>query len=319
LQAVLSKLEQRRFIYRKKIGLGRNSRRLDEKINILYDFHDLKEKINNELDSIGIAQLQRDRINKIIIDREANSNKAAEELKQAIAQYQGQATVGKIVNVILHEGRKPLGYFKNQIPLITEWKEELKMQFDQNTLDKIIDRLAVLNEQSDIFIKLFAKLDPLSAKKRDQKKEFNVNKVIENVRDVFSGELHAEDVLYEIDCLAEQTCYGWKEDLYIVLTNLVDNSLHWLRRVSGKQRKIDIRVYEEDRCLMIEYRDNGPGIEKDLIESEVIFEPEFSGKTGGGTGLGLAISGEAIARNDGSLKAIYSDSGAFFKIQIKMQ
>jgi len=56
-----------------------------------------------------------------------------------------------------------------------------------------------------------------------------------------------------------------------------------------------------------------------LIENEVIFEPEFSNKTGGGTGLGLAIAGEAIDRNDGDLKAIYSELGAFFKVEVKLQ
>jgi signal transduction histidine kinase len=316
---VLLKLEQRRFIYRKKIGLGRNSRNLEEKINTLYNFNDLKEKINNELDSIGIEQPQRDRINKIIGDKEANSNKVAEELKQAIAQYQGQATVGKIVNVILHEGRKPLGYFKNQIPLIIEWKDELKEDFNQDTLDKIIDRLTVLDEQSNVFIKLFGKLDPLSAKKRGPKKDFNIREVIQTVKDVFLNELESQKILFEIDCVNTQTCYGWKEDLYIALTNLVDNSLHWLQSVIDRQKRIKIKVYEGEDLLIIDYRDNGPGIEKSFIESEVIFEPEFSGKSGGGTGLGLAISGEAIARNEGSLKAIYSNTGAFFRIQIKIQ
>lgn len=70
--------------------------------------------------------------------------------------------------------------------------------------------------------------------------------------------------------------------------------------------------------LLVEYHDNGPGIEKHLIESEIIFEPEFSNKTGGGYGLGLAIAGEAIGRNEGELKAIYSDKGAYFKMEIKI-
>jgi signal transduction histidine kinase len=319
VKQVLKELENRRFIYRQSVGLGRSNRDLNEKINGLYNFKDLKDKINKELDNLGIEEKKKDKINKLISDKEEKNNKIADELKQAIALYQGQATVGKIINIVLHEGRKPLGYFKNQIPLINEWKNELVTHYDQDTLDKILNRLSVIDEQSNIFIKLFGKLDPLSSKKRDKKKDFVLRKIIENVKDVFLSELDNQSIEYSIECDEKLTCFGWQEDFYIVLTNLVDNSIYWLQSVEGREKKISIKAYEEDDLLIIEYKDNGPGIEKHLIESEVIFEPEFSNKTGGGSGLGLAIAGEAIGRNDGELKAIYSESGAFFKIEVPIQ
>src|SRR5690606_833987 len=308
-----------RFAYRQNVGLGRSNRDINEKIKALYNFKDLQEKIDKELDVLGIEKSKREKINKLISEKEEKSNKIADELKQVIALYQGQATVGKIVNVVLHEGRKPLGYFKNQIPLIYDWSKELEENFSQELLDKIIHRLSVIEEQGEIFVKLFGKLDPLSAKKRDRKKDFNLRDVINNVIDVFQLELANQQIEVKIDCDINQTVYGWKEDFYIVLTNLVDNSIFWLQSNTDKPKQISLKVYEEDELIIIEYRDSGPGIEKHLIENEVIFEPEFSNKTGGGTGLGLAIAGEAIDRNDGDLKAIYSEDGAFFKIEVKIQ
>ncbi|PKP19162.1 MAG: ATP-binding protein [Bacteroidetes bacterium HGW-Bacteroidetes-23] len=320
-KSVLKELENRRFAYRQSVGLGRNNRDINEKIKTLYNFKDLQEKIDKELDTLGIEKSKRQSINKLISDKEEKNNKIADELKQVIALYQGQATVGKIVNVVLHEGRKPLGYFKNQIPLIQEWSKELENNFSQDLLDKILNRLSVIDEQGQIFINLFGKLDPLSAKKRTIKKDFNIRQVIENVKDVFLSELNSQNIEVNIDCDINLTAFGWKEDFYIVFTNLVDNSLYWFQNITDRNRKISFKVYEdeEDDLLIIEYRDNGPGIEKHLIESEVIFEPEFSNKTGGGTGLGLAIAGEAIDRNEGDLKAIYSESGAFFKVEVKLQ
>jgi len=319
VKQVLKELENRRFIYRQSVGLGRSNKDLNEKISVLYNFKDLKEKINKELDFLGIEEKKKEKINKLISEKEEKNNKIADELKHAIALYQGQATLGKIINIILHEGRKPLGYFKNQIPLINEWKDELQLHYDQSTLDKILNRLSVIDEQANIFIKLFGKLDPLSSKKRDKKKDFVLRKVFENVKDVFLSELNSQLIEYTIDCDEHLTCYGWQEDFYIVLTNLVDNSIYWLQSITDRPKKISIKAYEEDNQLIIEYKDNGPGIEKHLIESEVIFEPEFSNKTGGGSGLGLAIAGEAIGRNDGELKAIYSENGAFFKVEVTIQ
>ncbi|MBF8456978.1 sensor histidine kinase [Kaistella sp. G5-32] len=316
---VLKELENRRYAYRQSVGLGRSNRDIDEKIKVLYNFVDLQEKIDKELDSLGIEKSKRENINKLISDKEKKNNKIADELKQVIALYQGQATVGKIINVVLHEGRKPLGYFKNQIPLIKEWSEELQSTFSQELLDKISDRLSVIDEQGKIFINLFGKLDPLSAKKRTNKRDFNVRQVIENVKNVFLSELNSQNIEFDIDCDINLSSFGWKEDFYIVFTNLVDNSLYWFQNITDRQKKISFKVYEDDDLLIIEYRDNGSGIEKHLIESEIIFEPEFSNKIGGGTGLGLAIAGEAIGRNDGDLKAIYSETGAFFKVEITLQ
>jgi signal transduction histidine kinase len=316
---VLSKLETRRFNYRKKVGLGRSKRNIEDKIEGLYNFKDLQEKINKELDTLGVEKKKRENINKLISAKEEKNNKIADELKQIIALYQGQATVGKIVNVILHEGRKPLGYFKNQIPLITEWNDELLQQFDKSLLAKVINRLSVIKEQGEIFSKLFEKLDPLSAKKRGRKKDFHIREVIVNVIDVFVSELESQNIIVNIDCDINQMIYGWKEDYYIILTNLVDNSIYWLQNSIKPNKEISFKVYEDEELITIEYRDNGPGIDKEFIESEIIFEPEFSNKTGGGTGLGLAIAGEAIYRNNGELKAIHSDNGAFFKIETKIQ
>lgn len=315
---VLLQLEHRRFIYRKNIGLGRSNRNLDDKINTLYNFSDLRKRINAELEKAGVSKDSRDKIGILITEKEDSSNKVAADLKLAIAQYQGQATVGKIVNVILHEGRKPLGYFKNQIPLISEWRDELNEKFDDVTLGKIINRLSVLDEQSNIFIKLFAKLDPLSSKKREPKRIFKFLPILENVGGVFLQELRQNSIEYIVNCDPEFSYFGWKEDFYIVFTNLIDNSIYWLKNSSKNTKEINIRIYEEGKSIIMDYRDNGPGIDLHLIESQVIFEPEFSGKTGeGGTGLGLAISGEALARNGGGIMAIHSESGAFFKIELK--
>ena len=316
---VLKELENRRFAYRQKVGLGRSKRNVNDKIESLFNFRDLQEKIDKELDFLGIEKKKRKNIEKLISVKEERNNKIADELKQIIALYQGQATVGKIVNVILHEGRKPLGYFKNQIPLISEWNEELEQEYSKDLLEKIIDRLSVISEQGNIFTKLFAKLDPLSARKRSNKKDFYISEIIENVINVFVSELDSQNITINIDCDINQMIYGWNEDYYMILTNLVDNSIYWLQNSKNTTKEISIKVYEDEELITIEYRDNGPGIDKEFIESEIIFEPEFSNKTGGGYGLGLAIAGEAIDRNGGELKAIHSNEGAFFKIESKIQ
>ena len=84
-----------------------------------------------------------------------------------------------------------------------------------------------------------------------------------------------------------------------------------------QHRAITVSISVEDGKLeYIDYRDTGPGIEPNLISTEVIFEPEFSTKPDG-TGLGLAIAGEAASRNGLDLEVLESKEGAYFRLQPK--
>ena len=108
----------------------------------------------------------------------------------------------------------------------------------------------------------------------------------------------------------------WSQDIYSIFTNLIDNSLYWMEEKRSPERKIAVDVVTVgDALLHIDYRDTGPGIEPDLIASEVIFEPQFSTKPHG-TGIGLPIAGEAAARNGLELRAFESEAGGMVQTPI---
>ena len=84
---------------------------------------------------------------------------------------------------------------------------------------------------------------------------------------------------------------------------------------NSKTKKIEIIIHTDDNEIQyIDYRDTGPGIEPSHIESGIIFEPEFSTKPHG-TGLGLSIAGEAAKRMGFNLKALTSNTGAYFRLE----
>ena len=109
---------------------------------------------------------------------------------------------------------------------------------------------------------------------------------------------------------------AWEQDIYAIMANLIDNSIFWLTNKEISKKEIDVVVVYEKSLQYIDYRDTGPGIEEHHIETEVVFEPDFSTKPEG-TGLGLAIAGEAAARNGLELKAFASNTGAYFRLQPK--
>ncbi|KTD21562.1 ATP-binding protein [Legionella londiniensis] len=71
----------------------------------------------------------------------------------------------------------------------------------------------------------------------------------------------------------------------ILVRNLVDNAI----RYSKEESRVIVRVYTEDNNVVLEVRDNGPGIPKELQSR--VFERFFRvlGNKSPGSGLGLAI------------------------------
>nr|HAT8713496.1 PAS domain S-box protein [Legionella jordanis] len=101
-----------------------------------------------------------------------------------------------------------------------------------------------------------------------------------------------------------------------VIINLGKNSLEALQLSNPPQPKISIETVLEDSRIVMHFRDNGPGIPKDLQEK--IFKPYFTSKTQG-TGLGLAICQTLIKAHGGELKLRDCQPGAWFTMKLPIK
>ena len=312
---VITELEWRRYHYRRKEGLSRPFHKIEQNLQGLFSSEVLKHQVRTQLDKGATA----DDIIELIDQDSADKNRVAEEIRQAVAIYQGQATLGKIINVILHEGRQPLSYFRNQIPNLRHWSESFRKTKSRTTFDRLMRISEGIGQNADFFVKLFRRLDPLAAGKRTPRRPLELKKVIEGTLDVFESQLETHKIYAQVKGADDFMLSVWEQDIYTIFTNLIDNSLYWIREKNIPIRKIIIELQTNGDVLnCIDYRDTGPGIEPSLIESEVIFEPQFSTKPDG-TGLGLAIAGEAADRNKLELKVLESEEGAHFILQPKME
>ncbi len=316
---VIGKLEERRFEYRKRAGLSRKTLKVERELERLFSFESLKKGVHKKLTKSGIDKKTADEIIRIISKEEEDRNRIAEDIRQTVAVYQGQATLGKIINVILHEGRRPLNYFRNQIPNLEYWFNSFREKRDPETLAKIIPITEGIGKNADVFVKLFSRLDPLAAGKRSGKRPQPLRRTIEETFEVFSGEMKKVGITAKVNGSSDFRFTCWHQDVYAIFTNLIDNSIYWMNEKKSPKKEITVDIaIDGNELRYIDYRDTGPGIEPQLIASEVIFEPQFSTKPDG-TGLGLAIAGEASTRNRLELKALESDTGAYFRLQPKQE
>ena len=314
-QLVIGKLELKRYSYRQKTGLSRKTLRVEQELERLYSFEELKRDVRITLEQARVNKQTTSKVIALIETDEKRRSETIGRLRDTVAIYQGQATLGKIINVVLHEGRRPLSYFRNQFPLLQRRTEDFAKTHDPNLISKIVNTAEGIVDSARDFVALFGRLDPLAAQRRSKRKEERVAPIIERASETFSTQMAKAGVDCEISGDMELKLLCWRQDIQAIFTNLIDNSLYWIGETECKERRIEIIVGSNRGQLShVDYKDTGPGIEPEHIDSGVIFDPEFSTKSQG-TGLGLAIAGEAATRNGLELVALEYDKGAWFRLR----
>jgi len=200
---------------------------------------------------------------------------------------------------------------------LIRWLRHYKAQriWDDDLFLDITDRLNQFHSQSEFLANLFSRLDPLAKQNKGDRIDFGLKKAIDKSIAIFQGSMQKDNIKLDFVCDEHIIVNGWEEDVIITFTNLLENSIYWFEIENKNNKAININVIVGNE-LIIHYRDNGPGIDKDSIESGAIFEPGFSKKING-TGLGLTIAGEAIERIGGSIISRYVNDGAYFQIELK--
>ena len=312
---IIAELESRRFHSRRQQGLIRPATMIENTFATIFSDTGLEQEVERLFDDAAPTEPTSDSVMSLIERDHREKDKMINEIRETVAIYQGQATLGKIINVIIHEGRRPLSYFRNQIPSLRYWRDDYLNTKTETTLAKIVSIAKGISDNAEYLVNLFARIDPLAAGKRGPKVEIELARILADSMMVFQSQIEQRGISTTITCPPDLIYEAWGQDIYTIFTNLVDNTLYWTEASKTSNPRISIDVATDNKQLEhIDYRDNGPGIDSHLISSQIIFEPAFSTKPGG-TGLGLAIAGEAAARNALELRAFESSDGAWFRLQ----
>ena len=325
----LNLLEKERFKYRQK-----KTKKKPDVIDKLFDFSYFNQKMERTVEKAyknllkspektdeHITLLNQE-INREIKNLEKEKETEFLEVKEAIAIYQKHTTLGNVISVVLHECRKPLSWYTNRIPIIRDvlynlYKSEELGESSYNKLSSLIDKLS---DEAMRMSSFFKRLDPLAYNKRGRRKKIRVTDQISGIVEMFEELAKDKGVKIKYNSVEELYTNIIEEDLYMALTNIVENALFWVEFSSEASKSVELMSYGDDDKVYIEILDNGPGISDEDIEDDILFVAGYSGKKrvidDNGTGLGLAIAGEAIQRNNGKLEVIDSNKGACFRITL---
>lgn len=316
ISKVINELEGRRYAYRQKSLKGGRARSYEDDVNALFDFNETKKAISDELKNIGISSSQQEKIQFAVgraLDQQAEKkSEYARKLLDTIAIYQGQATLGKITHVILHEGRKHIKYISETIPRVSKWALQISKKYDAELESSLIDRSEKIITHTKGLSFLFKKIDPLARTRRAPAKILNLRNEVESSFAIFSSEMEDAKIEYFIRSQNDEfMIYANEIDVITIFSNLIENSIYWLKYNKDKDRKIGVDIFEDKGVLVAEFRDSGPGFQGGNLE--LMFEPGYSMKPDG-LGLGLALVGDAVTRVGGTIEAKMSTDGAIFEI-----
>ena len=197
------------------------------------------------------------------------------------------AATGRIARTIAHEVRNPL----TNISLAAEQLKEKATQREEadQLLDMIGRNVNRINQLvSDLLSSTkFEQLEFTSANVNDL-----VDEALELARDRI--ELNRIKVVKDYD---KNQCGIWvdKEKIKLSFLNIIVNAIEAMEKEKGV---LTIRTTRQGNKSMVEFSDNGTGIDEDTVQK--LFDPYFTGKTNG-NGLGLTNTQNIILNHKGNI------------------
>lgn len=239
-----------------------------------------------------------------------------DEIQVVITRYQRLATLGTLIDVILHDGRHPLAAIIQQSILGQEDTADGKNISDVS-LSSLNQRFKKIETQGNLLDTVFDRIEPFGGRRRGRPTQLYLEEIIRSAISVFHADIQKLGV--DISLSQSQTLVRVDEsEIQQVVLNLLQNSLYWLEYTAESKRRIIIKVSRvaEDHVEIV-FADSGPGIPRE--NRDLIFDPYFSTKPNG-VGLGLTIAGEIVSDYyNGKLELIDSSllPGAVFLVTLK--
>lgn len=310
MKFVLNETENLRYTFRRK----KPEQKPQEESKGLFDSPDFNKIASAVNEGATDKKATLDLINKA----EADWKNQIKKLQNVLSQYHALATLGGIVDKILHDGRQPLAKIQTEAGLGRELAEDLikansdlpKLKDFEKSFEKIVGQSSILRD-------VFRRAEPFGGRKRGAPKKYYIEDLIKDIFHMYEKEL--KDASVKIELPDSQTLVSIDTtELSEIFTNLITNSLYWLKSVSQEKRSIRVMLERiHDGSLEIIFSDTGPGI--DAKYKDQIFEPYFSRKPDG-HGLGLSLVGEIVHDYyNGTVELLDSgkSGGATFRIILR--
>jgi signal transduction histidine kinase len=248
--------------------------------------------------------------------------------KDQLVQSEKMASLGQLVAGVAHEVNTPLGICVTSITALKEKVLELNKSVETDNLTKshLTKTLNILIEYQDIIerslnkaVELIRGFKSVAVEQHtDPELKINlahhVNDVVNTVKTLFKRKNYTINL--DVDENINLVTYpsAWNQ----IITNFLTNShIHGFE--DQENGEIFIHFFELDGFLILNYSDNGKGLDSSVKNR--IFDPFVTTKRGqGGSGLGMNIVYNLVdAKLGGTIKCLDTEQGCSFEVRVPIK
>ncbi|NOX15490.1 MAG: hypothetical protein GXP61_05635, partial [Epsilonproteobacteria bacterium] len=231
----------------------------------------------------------------------------AKEKDRAMLHQSRLARMGGMLSMISHQWRQPL----NQLNSIM-MELETRILFKKTTNNFLLLCVKDATKTIQFMSKSMEDFKNFYKPKKD-KEDFYVSIACKDAVSLIKESLQSAKVKLDFIVKNDLKINGYKREYSQVILNLLLNARDALVSNDIENKNITLMIDSRDEFSVVTIKDNGGGINKDIID--LIFEPYFSTKKIQGTGLGLYMSKMIIEKNmQGKLSVKNYGDGAVFEI-----
>jgi PAS domain S-box-containing protein len=245
--------------------------------------------------------------------RDVSERKRAEEERKQLeqkAQFASRlASVGELASGVAHEINNPLTGVIGYAHLLLARKD----------ISRDVRRdLEIINEGAQRVAGIVKKLLAFARQTKPEQRYVNINELIGNTLDLRAYELAASNIKLSLQLTRDlPMTIADPGQLQQVFLNLIINAETAMKLTHDKGR-LSIKTEKINSILRITFKDTGPGIAKENLET--IFDPFFTTReVGQGTGLGLSVCHGIVTEHNGKIWAESEPGkGATFIVELPL-
>lgn len=258
----------------------------------------------------------------LVNDAEERLEEQNRGVREVVARYQRLATLGQLVDQMIHEVAQPVVGAREAAVAGLEIIEDNHINTWPTKVQDLIDRLQtefrIIRDQARVVNDVLRRLAPFGGRRRGRPHTITVEEAMKDACRIMRQDIRNRKVDVTIpESETPVTVDG--TELQEILLNLLTNSLYWVTRTPrGHLRQVAFQLQRErDDSLSIFVSDTGPGVPEE--DRPHIFEPYFTTREGG-VGLGLSIAGQIVEDYYGGSLVLISPGllgGATFRANLK--
>ena len=264
-------------------------------------------------------ELETDREKEILATKIESQEEEIEKLKEEQKVLRGLASSGIVLASFSHDLSKLNDVLSSRTDKLRELLLTKIVEDEYNGIEDRKNPFFQLEKIKKQDLKLQNWLNfSLGATRKDKRKrkQLFLKKYFSDLSMDWSTVLENRGIKFDGTGIENLDLRVYEIDFDSIFNNLLVNSIDAFTILKvNRSREIKIKAWSTNKEIIIDYNDNGPGLSKDIIEANRIFEPLFTTRrnpfTGEeeGTGLGMWLVKSIVSENEGTIKLLFPDVG----------